>query len=380
MKTFSRLFVAVASAGALTLTAVPAAQASSTGWRIVKVYGESAQYPSLQGDTASAADDAWAVGTTTQSLVVDHWNGATWQSVKPPKGFAGLVNKSVNDFVVADTSATDMWTFPNLSGPKASPNYALYWNGSTWTSYKLTGTQSEVFAAAVFSPTDVWAFGQKPSSGTGAGYGPPWAVHFNGTSWQQVSMPGTALEVSPISATDMWALGPNLATAGKTNQTYIAMHGDGTSWQSVKIPKLVPVQAGYPWIPNGIVATSDNDVWVSEQVASHGGEPGPNGLALVQWNGTSWTKVAENRSMHFNGGLASDGSGGFWLSGDESNFYIVHYSDGNWTRQIAPAKPGYSDGVGSFAAIPGTTSTLALGGMLSTGSDPDESAILKYSP
>jgi hypothetical protein len=381
MKVFCRVFLATASAGALTLTAVPAAQASSTGWRIVKVYGESAQYPLLQGDTTSSAEDAWMVGTTTTSLIVDQWNGTRWQSVTPPPGFTGLVNKSVNDGVAGDASATDMWTFPNVNGPKVSTNYALHWNGSTWASYKLTGTQLPMFGTQVFSPTDVWAFGQKPVSGGGLGWGAPWAEQFNGTAWQAVSMPGTPLDVSAISADDMWAYGPNRATAGKTDQTYIAMRWNGTSWQTVKLPKLAPVQ-GLNWYPAGMVALSDSDVWVSELVSLNPATgSNPNDVALLHWDGTSWTKVAENSSMQFEAGLTSDGNGGFWLTASNSvTSYLFHYIGGKWTKVIAPTESGYTDAVGSLTLVPGTTSVWGIGSLQPTGTGIGESAILKYGP
>jgi hypothetical protein len=377
-KPFSRTLLAVACAGALAVATTPAARASATGWRIIDVLNASQPYPILQGDTATGPGDAWAVGTTTQSLVVEQWNGAQWQSVAPPASLTGLTNKSVNDGVVGDTSATNLWTFPSVSGPKASTNYALNWNGSTWTSYELTGTRLPLFTTAVFSPADVWAFGQKPVSGGGLGFGAPWAEQFNGTSWQQVSMPGTPLDVSAISANDMWAFGPNRATAGKAVQTYIAMRWDGTSWQTVKLPKLAPVQ-GQPWAPSGMVALSDSNVWLSELVQ---GSPGtgtrPNNVDLLHWDGSTWTKVAENASMQFEPGLTSDGNGGFWLTASNSvTSYLFHYT-GTWTKVVAPTESGYNDAAGSLVLIPGTTSVWGLGTLQpASGGGPAESAILK---
>jgi hypothetical protein len=378
---FALRALAAACAGALALTTLPAQAVSTPGWRIVEVYGSSAQYPILEGDTATGPDDAWVVGTTGgQSLVVDQWNGTQWQSVAPPAGFTGLTNSSVNDGIVSDSSATDMWTFPSISGPKATTTYALAWNGSTWTTYRLAGTKVGLFDAAVFSPSDVWAFGQRAGSGTGLGFGPPWAEQFNGTTWQQVSMPGTPLDVSVISANDMWAYGPNRKTAGKTIQTYIAMRWDGTSWQTVKLPKLAPVD-GHAWYPAGMVAVSDSNVWISELVQGNPGTGGgaPNNVALLHWNGTTWTKVAENADIKFYAGLTSDGDGGFWLTGSNSVYsFIVHYSDGKWSKQKAPTEPGYTDSPGSLVLVPGTTSVWGLGSLQPTGNGVDEGAILEY--
>jgi hypothetical protein len=383
----TRLFrrgLAAAAACSLALAGATAAQAAGTpGWRVVEVYGSSAEYPSLQGDTATGPSDAWVAGTTGTSLVIDQWNGTTWDSVPPPAGFTGLTNGGVNDGVIGDTSPTNVWTFPAVSGPKAITTYALNWNGSTWTKYRLGGSKVGVGDDAVFSPTDVWAFGQRENScSSGLGFGPPWTEQFNGTTWQQVSMPGTALDVSAISANDMWAYGPNLNTACKNDQTYIAMRWDGTSWQSVKLPKLAPVN-GHAWYPAGMVAVSDSDVWISELVEGNPGTGtgGANNVALLHWNGTTWTKVAENADIKFYPGLTPDGSGGFWLDGSNSvNSFIVHYSSaGKWSKQVAPTEPGYADDAGSFVLIPGTTSVWGLGSLQPTsGSGSSESAILKY--
>jgi hypothetical protein len=378
-----RRWMTVVSATALVTATGAAAQAASTpGWRVVEAYSTPAPYPSFQGDSATGPSDAWVVGTAGgQSLLVYQWNGTQWQSVTAPAGFTGLTNATVNDSIVSDSSATNMWTFPAVSGQTTTTSYALQWNGTAWTKYKLAGEKASVITSAVFSPADVWAFGARAGTGTGLGFGPPWAEQFNGTTWQQVSMPGTPLDVSAISADDMWAYGPNRATVGKTDQTYIAMRWDGTSWQSVKLPKLAPVQ-GHAWAPSGLVALSDSDVWMSELVQ---GIPGcgcgsPPNVALLHWNGATWTKVAENAAINYYAGLTSDGAGGFWLSGVNSaqQQYIVHYSGGKWSRQVPPTKPGYTDYPGSFVLIPGTTSVWGLGGLESTGDGSPEGAILKY--
>jgi hypothetical protein len=373
--------LAAASAGALALTTLPAQAAGPPGWRVFEVFGNSEQYPSFQGDAATGPSDAWVVGTEGgQSLVVYQWNGTQWQSVTPPAGFTGLTNASVNDYIVSDSSPADVWTFPVLSGPTTTTTYALQWNGSAWTKYRLAGGKASVLTGAAVGPAAVWAFGERLNTCTGLGFGPPWAEQFNGTTWRQVSMPGTPLDVSAISATDMWAYGTTRKTACQTYQTYIAMRWDGTSWRSVKLPKLAPVD-GHAWYPAGLVAVSDSNVWVSELVEGTPGVGGgaPPNVALLHWNGTAWTKVAESAGIQYYPGLTSDGDGGFWLSGSKSGTsYIVHYGDGKWTRQKAPTKPGYTDDAGSFVLVPGTTSVWGLGGLERTSGGSARGAILEY--
>jgi hypothetical protein len=124
--------------------------------------------------------------------------------------------------------------------------------------------QNQVFTTAVISPSDVWAFGTKPGSGSGLGYGPPWAIRYNGHSWQSVSMPGVATSVSTVSASDIWALGPSAATAGNdgAEQVPLAMHWNGKSWRSLTLPAPAPVN-GFAWHADSIVALSASDVWAA---------------------------------------------------------------------------------------------------------------------
>jgi hypothetical protein len=74
-------------------SALPAAQAAASrqSWRIDQVVSSSSSDTAMQGVAASGANDAWASGTTTQALVIEHWTGARWkaQSVPPETGAPG---------------------------------------------------------------------------------------------------------------------------------------------------------------------------------------------------------------------------------------------------------------------------------------------------
>lgn len=377
----SRVAAPVAVASLALGAGLAPVQASTTGWRIIKVFG-SPTYPMMQRMATSGTTNAWAAGTDDSSLVLQHWTGSQWQSVTPPPGFANLAGASVNVHALGTSSSANMWVFPDVNGT-ADVQYALHWNGSAWTAFNLSSTNM-ILATAVFSGSNVWMFGQKPAASTTLGYGPAWVLHWNGSSWASVSVPtGTPVDVSAVSASDIWALGPSAATINNTTQTTIAMHWNGSTWHALSLPTLTEV-SGHRWIPVAIVAKGANDVWVEDIVAGNlNGTPGPPGGRLLHWNGTSWVRVSKDLLHYYAPDLERDGNGGFWLASPNSTNpgdHIVHYKSGTWSRQPAPTETGYYGQAGAYARIPGTTSVWGLGALVPTGTGITESDILKFGP
>jgi hypothetical protein len=161
------------------------------------------------------------------------------------------------------------------------------------------------------------------------------------------------------------------------------MHWDGSSWHKLALPKLTPV-GGQPWVPAAIVARSARDVWLQETVAVNRGSGfAPPGVTLLHWNGTTWAQAAQDLKHTYVPGLTSDGHGGFWLTsatGQELVTHIVHYADSHWHRQLAPTEPGFTNEVGGFVLIPGTTSVWGTGILTSTTGPATEADIVKYGP
>jgi hypothetical protein len=295
-----------------------------------------------------------------------------------PKGFSS----NVNDEMVAASSATNMWTFPTVSGTTKVVQYGLHWNGKSWAKYTFS---NQLLGTAVFSGTNAWLFGDGVPKVPTLGWGPPTAARYNGHAWKSVSVPGVVTSLSALSASDMWAAGPSAKTAGDSGAAvnFLAMHWNGKAWTSLSIPKVAPVN-GSAWTVNGIVATSASNVWVKESVdVNPGNGTGPAGAALLHWNGKKWT-TTKNMSYYFHG-LASDGSGGLWLSASKSQApdvrgYIAHYTGGHWSYQAAPTESGYADSAPGLISIPGTKSLWGLASLDPTGHGINESAILKYGP
>jgi hypothetical protein len=375
---FSRALSAAAATAALVValaTVVTAAQAAdSAGWRIVATLGSQSSEPFyLEADAATGPSDAWMVGDDYSALKVERWLGTKWQALAPPHGFAGLFHSTVSDYTVAASSATDMWTFPSITkdSTQARTNYALEWNGTTWTTFSF-GVNT-IAAAAVFSPADVLVFGSTPGNEGFADY-------YDGQTWQQSATPDLVGDISVLSPDDIWALGVTPKSVTQRYPVHVLMHWDGTSWNVTSLPTVAPIK-GYPWYAANITATSNTSVWVSELETVKGGNPmGPPGVTLLNWNGSAWTQTAQNTSDYFQRDLASDGHGGLWLSGFRGTHQaIVHYTDGQWKKLAVPAEPGFNDTVGSILLVPGTAdSQWAIGTLQPTTSGIDESAILQY--
>jgi hypothetical protein len=374
-------WAAVPVAASLVLAGglVPAGAGTVSGWRISAVL--SGPSTLLQSVATSGPGNAVSAGTTASSLVVQQWNGSAWQAITPPAGFVNLTSASVNVSAAGTSAPGNTWLFAEKS-QTSTTQYALEWNGSAWTVFKLSSTNM-VLGTAVFGPGNVWEFGQKPGSGANLGYGPAWVLHYDGSAWHAVTVPATPVWVSAPAATDIWALGPSAATVNKPTQVTVAVHWNGSSWRTLALPKLTPVD-GQPWVPDGIVAQSARQVWVAETVAvSPGTGTGPPGVTLLHWNGTAWAVAARDLKHRYSPGLTSDGHGGFWLVANllsQPVGEIVHYAGGRWSRQPAPTEPGFTGVAGDLTLIPGTTSVWGTGLLTPAGSGTTAADIIKHGP
>jgi hypothetical protein len=147
--------------------------------------------------------------------------------------------------------------------PARQTTYALRLAAGRWTTYALAGALS-IDAAAVFSPSDVWAFGEAVQTRPVLGYGPPYAARFDGHRWRRVPIPGVPLTVNVLSGADIWAFGPTARAAGNFNQTYIAMHWAGHGWTTRTLPRM-PASGGKLAFPSGLAVLHGDSLWMTEQ-------------------------------------------------------------------------------------------------------------------
>ncbi len=125
----------------------------------------------LEAVTAVSANDAWAVGSSTDILsfsispLIEHWNGRSWQFVPGPN----ITNGSGVLATVAATSASDVWTVgsslhgsipSNKSWSSASETLVERWDGKVWriiASPNGPAGNGILNALTAISQNDVWA-------------------------------------------------------------------------------------------------------------------------------------------------------------------------------------------------------------------------------
>jgi hypothetical protein len=155
---------------------------------------------------AVSAKDAWVAGTTGDSggLLLERWNGSTWKPFAAP-GFGS----NVNDSVIGATSATDVWTFPQVG----TTGYGLHWNGRKW-SVAARNSRWWLYGLTPDGHGGFWLTGEKNQP---TGFAPfnSYIVHYSGGHWTYQTAPTrsgytgpTAGLITRIPGThSFWALG-----------------------------------------------------------------------------------------------------------------------------------------------------------------------------
>jgi hypothetical protein len=335
----ARILASATVGAALTLTlgaaAAPAGPQARTGAATDLKF-------TLNAVSALSASDAWAVGNSARVL---HWNGTTWTQATIP-GLPAAVSLNA----VQALSPADVWAVGEASSgePYAlSKTLIVHWDGTAWTRVPSPGPTSlgvSLSSLNMDSATDGWAAGAVDHEQTNTTTG--LEMHWNGTSWQQVSalpafiftgvksfsasdatavgddrtamhtykpaafgwngtswvltaflptpsgVPASHAGVSSLSApsaTDMWAIGGYYTTQRANN---LAWHWDGTRWTV-----MTPPSPGVPIIGvsglTGVDAFSPADVWAVGYAATKNCAYNCiDQTVAVHWNGTKWTRVA----------------------------------------------------------------------------------------
>jgi hypothetical protein len=153
---------------------------------------------------------------------------------------------------------------PGTAGASTSPGWNLVFQAHP----------SGYFGSiAAISKTDVWAVADLFRKGKTLYK--PYIWHFNGSSWNAVTIPGatmTSNTVQASSATNVWVIG--LTPNSRNLATSAAYRWDGRHWHKIPIPAYTYLQ--------GTVVLSPSDVW------AFGGSFNLYG-DVYHWNGRKWT-------------------------------------------------------------------------------------------
>lgn len=243
-------------------------------------------YNSLESVATISSTSVWAVGACTGSTLIEHWNGVQWSIVPSPSPYVDNVLTAVTAI-----SDSDVWAIGY--GANGSGSLTEHWDGTSWTVVPSPepnsgpGASNELYGVAAISTSDVWAVGETGITRYTQGF----LLHWDGTSWNVVSSPtppnssATSLEaVTALSTNNVWAVGINYLSSGSVTEGTLMEHWDGVSWSIVSSPNRDVFNDLY-----GVTALSSTNIWaVGYSTASYA----PEVTLIEQWNGTSWNIVS----------------------------------------------------------------------------------------
>jgi hypothetical protein len=345
----------------------------------------------LNAVSSDSANDAWAVGGTSNGAAPDqtlaiHWNGTGWSKVASPNpGGTGSSALNTLDGISAH-SATDAWAIGwyENSTTAATETLVLHWNGTSWS--KVTspnpggassGSETSVLnGVSARSAADAWAVGYYINPTTGAEE--TLVLHWNGTGWSKVASPNPAGTssgddnalngVSAASSSDAWAVGFYKNPTTHAFETLV-LHWNGTNWGKVVSPNPGGTSPGDLNDPIGVSTFSATSAWA---VGDHQSPTtGATETLLLHWNGTNWSTVASPNPGGTSGfdinklpSVSADSATDAWAVGFYQNptnlaveTLILHGNGSSWSRVTSP-NPG-GTGSGGFNRLNGVSARAA---------------------
>ncbi len=195
----------------------------------------------------------------------------------------------------------------------------------------INAQSSEITALSPLSTTDVWAVGNTHTTEP-SDHSDGFSMHYNGTDWQIISTDAitqsyTLQDIAATSPNDAWAVGSydNGSTASNPGIGRLVLHWNGKTWgASLK---------GATGELNAVSATSSGDVWAV-------GDAGGPGI-VHHWNGHAWTETPINSyALRDVVALAPDD---VWIAGSASpaGASVYHWDGERWSATNSPILDAY---------------------------------------
>jgi hypothetical protein len=244
----------------------------------------SGDQPSIFAMASTSANDIWAVGDllyddgNALSALFEHWDGTEWTYSIGGFGTPFLDGASAD-------APNDAWAVGyNAAVIDQDSTLAMHWNGSSWESVDTpnVGQGNNVLEGVLaLAPDNVWAVGYSTPEP------PPQSAatltlieHYDGTGWSVVPSPNIGpansyqsnrlFGMTAYSPTDILAFGSYFASDGSGHQMTLLLHWNGAKWGIIFSPN--PTKGGFLsdilWA--GVVP-SPGDVWIfgTEDEAPH---------------------------------------------------------------------------------------------------------------
>jgi hypothetical protein len=249
------------------------------------------------------------------------------------------------------------------AGGIVAPGAARASSGAWYQVYQshFSGSFSQI---AAISQNNIWAVGDTYTAAGNTIY-QPFIRHFNGTTWQAITIPGssgsTADWVSASAANNVWVGGLKNASVAAT----VVYRWNGARWAKIPMPAMTYLQGvtalapnnvwafgtsgtvaddifhwnGSRWqyyladyidfIPQGISASAPNNVWVSGFAYSRSKQV----VAAYRWNGTAWHPVSMPHPVFDNAGpnVTAVSPSNVWIGWfDNTTSHALHWDGGQW--------------------------------------------------
>ncbi|MBB4943928.1 hypothetical protein FHR32_008329 [Streptosporangium album] len=271
---------------------------------------------------AASAQQAWALGTTSESVK------AVTETGKSRMFLGTLQDGRWSDVVFTD---------PETRGLQAGPSFlargtwafvgdpvALHWDGRAWKSHKLPGDLGVVALGG--EGDNIWALRSDPREPADQ----PTLIRWMGQGWQPILLPALG--------------GPALGSA----------------------PEAYPVD---------VAINAPDDVWVTGYVGwdmnneEYEDDPLRARPVALHWDGAAWTCLWGPMSWIFDD-AEPDGKGGLWVVASQGwgAPELWHLSGGRWTRARLPAGKGQHAFVSKLVKRAETSEVYAAG-HISTNAD-----------
>ena len=230
-----------------------------------------------------------------------------------------------------------------LMGARSQPAAARTTPGSASSGWRVvyqstSKTSNQLYSVAAVSPADAWAVGA--SAGSGGSADRPLVLHWNGTSWKPVAVPGLSgfylPAVAASSASDVW-----LFAASANGGSPKAVRWNGSQWATIALP------AG-SYYPDEAVVLSPADAWVADpqQPCTGSGAAEVCPTTLYHWDGSSWSPFTLPLTAREPAELSASSPTNVWVAG-ASNACLAsrcsytpvayHWNGSAWLK--APALP-----------------------------------------
>lgn len=233
--------------------------------------------PEVYGVQAVSPTSVWAItgGQLGSGSGLVHYDGTAWAQVPLPSSTYGNSANVVNFSMHSNDTG---WALVAVNDTTFE---MLHYSGGAWTVHSMltTGAGGNVSSFAMVSPTDGWALGQNlvtGPNGTTAHVPLQQAIyHYANGHWSPAVLLAnggqyTTLEqITMLSARDGWIAGIQQnaypgATVSDFKQVPVLFHYDGTHWNQVSLPQTsTPVEAATGW-----AFTADGSGWACGYAAN----------------------------------------------------------------------------------------------------------------